>query len=179
MVIKSIVVKSKDFNRSFNLSVSEDLIDAPQYLHNYSLNATRKTLSDFDKLFSKKIKCIEEWGDERFLVTSYFENSTIQDVIYPNEKIGDTPTLLLYNLLKEWLYFQEEYKNIENLKEIIKKAFIEICINPIQYMKWRNSTCYNIVIDNVIVSLVLIKEDGDFELTPEEYISQIKGPSGS
>lgn len=176
MILKNISVgyyRNNFLKRSFVLSVNDDSIKFSQKMSNYSYNATIETLQDFTKLFSKEITLIEDWGDERFLVTSNIETSKVIDIIY-NEDLGEYPTFQLYNLLNDWKKFQDEFQDKARFRIIIVTAFKEICKNPNKFKKWENGDLFEIFIEDILVNLVLIKEDGDFNLSTNEYINQIK-----
>ena len=77
----------------------------------------------------------------------------------------------LLNLMIQIRDFKQEYQQENNLKNIIGQAFNQIKSNPQSYKKWSHLIYYEVLVNNITVTLQL--EPEDFNLSSIDYVNQI------
>ena len=159
-------------HRTYELGISDDRIKNSHHLSCYDWEMTNEAIKSLESLISSK-KGEYDWGTEQIMITSEPEISTLEDYMY-EESLPNVKTSLLLNLMKEWRLFQLKYNDKETLQQIVKKAYNLVILNPKKYVQRNSKTDYDICIDRELISLQLIKKQGDFKLNPDEYASQIK-----
>jgi hypothetical protein len=169
--------------RSKYFFISNDKITNSEYLYRFDNEATKKTVNELQGMIDGTLAWTEtEWAaDDLFHVVSGKELSRIEnhelwdDVNDCWKVLAHYPTKDLLDLLKVWQAFQEKYSIPENYKAIAKEAFEIIRVEPMKYDKHKNGTNshFEVEIDNIHV-VIQVEDINEFELSPEEYITQIK-----
>lgn len=141
-------------------------------LSNHDLKSTTAVIEDLNKVLSGEY--LEyEWGEEQIYIISNKDTSILTDLIF-GEKLPEVPTEWLLSQMKAWQAFLQEYRNQEKLTKTIASAFKIIVCSPYKYKSYETGAYYEVMIDNVNVTLQLLEEEGDFKLSVEDYLNQIR-----
>lgn len=171
----SIIVDFLEENKSYRscrLNVSDERIKNSHHLSCYDLEMTNEVIKSLENIINNK-RGEYDWGTEQILITSEPEISTLEDYMY-EESLPSVKTSLLLDFMKEWQLFQLRYGDEEFLQQIVKKAYNTILSNPKKYIQKGSKIDYDICIDGILVGLQLVRKQGDFKLSPDEYVNQIK-----
>lgn len=112
------------------------------------------------------------WGQKQIMIDSSPEISFCEDEM-DREPLPDVSTRSLLNLMIEIQKMKTEYQNPDNLRKIIGQIFTIVKSDPGNYKRWSESdTDFEVTIDDIFITLVLMPED--FDLTLEEYVNQLQ-----
>ena len=170
--MKQIIVYYKRQNntkRNVLVGVSSSLIKNSGNLSDFSLSSVNEVILELTKVVNGTLEDFY-WGQLPIMIESTQQNSECYDEIN-NEYLGNVKTQDLLNLMIQIRDFKQEYQQEINLKNIIGQAFNQIKSNPQSYKKWSHLIYYEVLVNNITVTLQL--EPEDFNLSSIDYVNQI------
>ncbi len=170
--MKQIIVYYKRQNntkRNVLVGVSSSLIKNSGNLSDFSLSSVNEVILELTKVVNGTLEDFY-WGQLPIMIESTQQNSECYDEIN-NEYLGNVKTQDLLNLMIQIRDFKQEYQQEINLKNIIGQAFNQIKSNPQSYKKWSHLIYYEMLVNNITVTLQL--EPEDFNLSSNDYVNQI------
>lgn len=170
--MKQIIVYYKRQNntkRNVLVGVSSSLIKNSGNLSDFSLSSVNEVILELTKVVNGTLEDFY-WGQLPIMIESTQQNSECYDEIN-NEYLGNVKTQDLLNLMIQIRDFKQEYQQEINLKNIIGQAFNQIKSNPQSYKKRSHLIYYEMLVNNITVTLQL--EPEDFNLSSNDYVNQI------
>ena len=167
--MKQIIVYYKRQNntkRNVLVGVSSSLIKNSGNLSDFSLSSVNEVILELTKVVNGTLEDFY-WGQLPIMIESTQQNSECYDEIN-NEYLGNVKTQDLLNLMIQIRDFKQEYQQEINLKNIIGQAFNQIKSNPQSYKKWSHLIYYEMLVNNITVTLQL--EPEDFNLSSNDYV---------
>ncbi|UUF15229.1 MULTISPECIES: hypothetical protein [Flavobacterium] len=157
--------------RDVIIGVADSAIINSSYLSDFNLSSINKIVIKLEELVRSDGGGFI-WGQEYIMIDSSPEISFCENDL-DKETLPDVPTISLLKLMIEIQKIKTEYQNPDNLKKIIGQVFAIIKSDPDNHRRWTESdTDFAVTINDVYIVLVLVSED--FDLTVEEYVSQLQ-----
>jgi hypothetical protein len=165
-----ILVTNNSINRAVMIGVSTSDLDQASALSDMSLSHITETLGELNTVIAGQLDYLD-WGTELFYVSSNATISRYGD--FDKVERYEVPTSGLRDFLIELKKFKEQCRAGDYYETIIGQAFTAINANPLQYKRWPTSDIYYLItLNNITVTLVL--EPNDFNLTESQYVAQLK-----
>jgi hypothetical protein len=157
-------------NRGVDAAVGISDMEQASDLSDMNLREITDTLTDLNAVIAGQLDYLD-WGTDLLYVSS--EAALSQYVRYDKVEQTQVSTISLRNFLIELKNFKEQCQAGDYYKTIIGQAFTAVKANPSQYKRWATSDLdYLITLNNITITLVL--EANDFNLSVGQYLAQLK-----
>lgn len=165
-----LLVTAYKSNRGVSVAVGTSEMEQTTYLSDMNLREITDTLTELNAVIAGQLDYLT-WGTDLLYVSS--EAALSQYVRYDKVKKTQVSTLSLRNFLIELKSFKEQCQAGDYYKTIIGQAFTAVKADHSQYKRWATHDLhYLITLNNITITLVL--EANDFNLSVGQYITQLK-----
>jgi hypothetical protein len=165
------VYTNNNLNRRVDIIIGTPNLENCGHLSDFSLDSIEEIIEELTKVINGTLENFY-WGQEQIMIESY-QNSSMCYNEMEQKSLPNVSTIDLLNLMNQIKTFKEQYENPINLKSIVGQAFNTIKGNPNNYKKYNNSIYhFTILLEDISITLVL--EPNDFNLSNIEYINQLQ-----